>query len=72
MSSSSENWFPVQRTEVASGGVMWCYFNIFSEYGGTKAIATQVGLRQAVNASLGGWSILKGMRDDNYNCPPQL
>jgi hypothetical protein len=72
MSSSSENWHPVVRSEVASGGVMWCYYNIFSEFGGTKAIAAQVGLRQTVNASLGGWYILKGMRDDNQNCPNQI
>lgn len=72
MSSSSENWHPVVRSEVASGGVMWCYYNFFSEFGGTKAIAARVGLRQAVNAALGGWYILKGMRDDNYNCPNQI
>ncbi|HJP87865.1 MAG TPA: hypothetical protein VJ850_02380 [Candidatus Limnocylindrales bacterium] len=72
MSSSSENWHPVARTEIASGGVMWCYYNIFNEFGGTKSIATQVGIRQAVNAQLGGWNFLKGMRDDNYNCPSQI
>lgn len=72
MSSSSENWHPVVRTEVGSGGTMWCYYNFFSEFGGTKAIATRVGLRQNLNAALGGWYILKGMRDDNYNCPNQI
>lgn len=71
MSVSKENWHPVVRPEVASGGVMWCYYDWFNEFGGTKAIAAQVGIRQAVNAQLGGWYILKGMRDDTQNCPPQ-
>lgn len=71
MSKSKENWHPVVRGEIASGGVQWCYYDIFQEFGGSKSIAARVGIRQAINAQLGGWNILKGMQDSSGSCPPQ-
>ena len=71
MSRSIENWHPVVRAEISSGGVQWCRYD-FWEYTGTKAIAAQVGIRQAVNGQLGGWYILKGMQDVTDRCPNPL
>jgi hypothetical protein len=71
MTRSSENWHPVIRTEVASGGVQWCRFDA-AEFTGTKTISTRVGLRQAVNAQLGAWNILYGMQDVTNSCPSQI
>jgi hypothetical protein len=64
-----EVWYPVVRAETASGGVQWCRYNS-PELLGARTISTRVGLRQAVNAQLGGWNILKGMQDRTDSCPP--
>lgn len=71
MTRSSENWHPVVRNEVASGGVQWCRFDS-AEFTGTKTISTRIGLRHAVNAQLGGWNILYGMQDFTTSCPSQI
>jgi hypothetical protein len=68
MTRHNENWHPVVRTELASGGVQWCRYDM-SEFTGSKVIATRVGIRQAINAPLGGWYILKGMEDFTSRCP---
>lgn len=65
-----EYWWPVVRSEAASGGVQYCRYDP-KEFLGSRVIATQVGIRQAVNAQLGGWNILKGMEDHTNRCPPQ-
>lgn len=66
MSIPTEYWHPVIRSEIASGGVNYCRVN---EWNGTKKIATRVGIRQAVNAQLGGWNILFGMQRSYNGCP---
>ena len=71
MTRSSENWHPVVRNEVGSGGVQWCRFDS-AEFTGAKVISTRVGIRQAVNAQLGGWNILYGMQDFTASCPSQI
>ncbi len=68
MTKHNENWHPVVRAELGSGGVQWCRYDL-PEFTGSKVIATRVGIRQAVNATLGGWSILKGMEDFTSRCP---
>jgi hypothetical protein len=68
MTRHNENWHPVVRTELASGGVQWCRYDL-PEFTGSKVIVTRVGIRQAVNAALGGWYILKGMEDFTSRCP---
>lgn len=70
MSSSSENWHPVQRAEVSSGGVQYCRFTE-AEYLGTRSIATRLSARIGKSASMGGWGILWGMNDENNACPPK-
>jgi hypothetical protein len=65
-----EYWWPVVRSEIASGGVQYCRYDQ-KEFLGPKVIATQVGIRQAINAQLGGWNILKGMEQSTSRCPPQ-
>ncbi len=71
MTRSTENWHPVVRSELASGGVQWCRYES-AEFGGAKVIATRLGLRQAVGAQLGGWNILHGMQDFTTSCPSQM
>lgn len=71
MTRSTENWHPVVRSELASGGVQWCRYES-GEYGGAKVVTTRVGLRQAVGAQLGGWNILHGMQDFTSSCPSQM
>lgn len=66
MSIPTEYWHPVIRSEIASGGVSYCRV---SEWNGVKKIATRVGIRQAVNAQLGGWNILFGMQRSYSGCP---
>ncbi len=65
MSIPTETWQPVIRTEIASGGVNYCRVD---EWNGVKKVATRVGIRQAVNAQLGGWNILFGMQRSYNGC----
>lgn len=66
MSIPTEYWHPVVRAEIASGGVNYCRV---TEWNGVKKIATRVGIRQAVNATMGGWNILFGMQLSYNGCP---
>lgn len=69
MSIPTEYWHPVVRSEVSSGGVGYCRK---AEWNGVKKIATRVGIRQNVNATLGGWNILFGMQQSFNGCPIAL
>jgi hypothetical protein len=66
MSIPTEWWHPVNRNEIASGGINYCRVN---EWNGTKVIATRVGIRHNVATLRGGWNILYGMQRSFSGCP---
>jgi hypothetical protein len=71
MTKSSENWHPVIRSEIGSGGVQWCRYES-AEFTGTKVVATRVGVRISSSGTNGGWGILRGQQDTTSNCPSQI
>lgn len=71
MTRSTENWHPVIRTEIGSGGVQWCYYS-GTEFTGTKLVTTRVGARTTSTGTGIGWYILMGQQDFYSYCPSQL
>lgn len=71
MSSSSENWHPVFRSEVGSGGVQWCRYG--ADFRGTKLVTTRVADRTGGSVTNPpGWELLDGMAESAANCPAAL
>lgn len=69
---NTENWHPVVRSEVSSGGVQWCRYE-GAEFTGSRSITTMVSARLASNGSAaGGWYIRRGMQDRTVDCPSQV
>ncbi len=66
ISIPDEYWYPVLRDKIGSGGVGYCRLNAWNH---TRKISTRQGIRQAVNAQLGGWHILYGMQLSYKGCP---
>lgn len=71
MTASSENWHPVIRTEIGSGGVQWCRYQT-EEFTGTKLVSTRVSARISSTGSSSGWDILTGQQDYTSSCPSQM
>lgn len=71
MTKSTENWHPVIRSEIGSGGVQWCRYES-PEFTGTKIISTRVSARISSTGTMGGWAILYGMAESYSSCPSQI
>lgn len=67
MTIYNEYWHPVNRPEIASGGVQFCRYAGAANM--TRKVATRVGLRQNKNTQLGGWYIYRGQQNKTDSCP---
>lgn len=77
VSTAVEEWHPIQRSEVGSGGVMWCYYKVNIdddpvEFNGTKSITARSSIHIGSTLSPGTWTIYTGQRDRAHGastCP---
>jgi hypothetical protein len=70
MTRSTENWHPIIRSQVGSGGVQWCRYES-AEYTGTRTMTARVGYSVAEYAVAPGWKFLTGQTDTTDRCPTQ-
>ena len=71
MTQSSENWHPIIRSELGSGGVQWCRY-ASAEFTGTKLVSTRSSVRTSSSGSAGSWNFLLGQQDVTSSCPSQI
>lgn len=71
MTRSTENWHPIIRPEIGSGGVQWCRYDV-NEFTGSKLITTRVSARTTSTGTGIGWYILMGQQEGLSRCPSQL
>lgn len=69
LTTASEWWHPIVRTEVASGGVQFCKYT--GAVAMNKKVATRVSLRQTAGASLGFWYLHDRQSASTSTCPGQ-
>jgi len=67
MTIYDEYWHPVNRDEIASGGVQFCRYAGRANM--TRKVSTRVALQQNENAQLGGWYIYRGQQKQTDACP---
>lgn len=69
LTRATENWHPIIRSEIGSGGVQWCRYQQ-AEFTGTKTISTRLSYRTGARAANPpGWAILTGQQDETSDCP---